>query len=371
MGKFICLKLTLMQMTGILLAYSLISYTPKAWARYGGGTGEPNDPYRIATAEDLNDIGNYEEDWDKHFILVNDVNLAKYTDAQFNTIKNFTGVFDGNDHKILNFTYTSFRRGSGIGLFECLSGQIKNLCLENVNINSIEDKCVGGLVGSNGGAIINCYSTGTVSGTYQSFGGLVGCNGGTINTCYSMCNVLGDWWVGGIVGWNHGTINACYSAGNVSGDCWIGGIVGVNDGMVSNSYSSANVLGRWYGVGGLVGGTGQLITNCYSVGKVFGNYYVGGLLGYNEGSTIASSFWDIETSGQLTSAGGEPKTTVEMKTMSTFTDAGWDFVEVWGVGENQTYPFLRTTPAGDLNYDKEVNLLDLAILASRWLEEKK
>ena len=46
---------------------------------YSGGTGEPNDPYRIATAEDLNDIGNYEEDWDKHFILVNDVNLAQYT----------------------------------------------------------------------------------------------------------------------------------------------------------------------------------------------------------------------------------------------------------------------------------------------------
>jgi len=34
-----------------------------AQAKYGGGTGEPNDPYRIATAEDLNDIGRYEEDW--------------------------------------------------------------------------------------------------------------------------------------------------------------------------------------------------------------------------------------------------------------------------------------------------------------------
>jgi hypothetical protein len=288
----------------IAAALLLLLIAQTTMAKYSGGTGEPNDPYRISTPEDLNDIGNHQEDWYKNFVLTNDVNLAQYTGTQFKIIgeygKPFKGIFDGNDHKIFNFTYTSFRRGSSIGLFECLSGQIKNLCLENVNINAIDDKCVGGLVGSNGGAIINCYSTGNVSGTYQSFGGLVGCNGGTINNCYSMCNVLGDWWVGGIAGWNNGTISVCYSAGDISGDCWSGGLVGVNDGTVSNSYSSANVLGRGYGVGGLVGGTGQPITNCYSVGKVLGGYFVGGLLGYNEGSTITASFWDIETSGQLT-----------------------------------------------------------------------
>jgi len=82
-----------------------------AHARYSGGTGEPNDPYRIATAEDLNDIGNHQDDWDKHFILVNDVNLAEYTGTQFNIIGTygvpFTGVFDGNDHKIYNFSWVS------------------------------------------------------------------------------------------------------------------------------------------------------------------------------------------------------------------------------------------------------------------------
>jgi len=77
--------------------------------KYSGGMGEPNDPYRIATAEDLNDIGNHEEDWDKHFILVNDVNLAQYTGTQLKIIGNsttmFTGVFDGNDHKISHAKY--------------------------------------------------------------------------------------------------------------------------------------------------------------------------------------------------------------------------------------------------------------------------
>jgi len=90
----------------------------------------------------------------------------------------------------------------------------------------------------------------------------------------------------------------------------------------------------------------------------------------NDSGFVEDSFWDIETSDQLASAGGTGKTTAEMQTKSTFTDAAWDFVEIWGIGEKQTYPFLRFAPAGDFNYDKKVDLFDLAILASHWLEEK-
>ena len=41
-----------------------------AQAQYGGGTGEPNDPYLIFTAEQMNEIGLHDEDWDKHFNLM-------------------------------------------------------------------------------------------------------------------------------------------------------------------------------------------------------------------------------------------------------------------------------------------------------------
>lgn len=44
---------------------------------YSGGTGEPNSPYRIETAEDLNDIGNHVEDFNKCFVMVNDINLCR------------------------------------------------------------------------------------------------------------------------------------------------------------------------------------------------------------------------------------------------------------------------------------------------------
>ena len=53
-------------------------------------------------------------------------------------------------------------------------------------------------------------------------------------------------------------------------------------------------------------------------------------------------------SGQLTSAGGEGKTTAEMQTASTFLEAGWDLVDevtngtddIWWIAEGRGYPRL-------------------------------
>jgi hypothetical protein len=83
---------------------------------------------------------------------------------------------------------------------------------------------------------------------------------------------------------------------------------------------------------------------------VTGNDYVGGLVGYNEG-TVGGSFWDTETSGQSTSAGGTGKTTAEMQLISTFQGADWNIIAVenadtrdlayiWNTVNEQTYPFL-------------------------------
>jgi hypothetical protein len=231
-----------------------------------------------------------------------------------------------------------------VGLFGYVGtgGQIKNLRVEDASI--FGNKYVGGLVGfPYKAAITDCYSTGSVRGN-SDVGGLVGVN-------------------------YYGTISACYSAGSVSGvGDYAGGLVGRNYfGPITNSYSTGSVSGH-DGVGGLVGenDSSGTITKCYSTGSVSGNYAVGGLVGWNK-STVTASFWDIETSDCNTSAGGTPKTTGEMKTIDTFTDAGWDFVEIWGIGENQTYPFLRTEPAGDLSHDKKVDFVDLAIFAINWL----
>ena len=59
----------------ILLTITTFSLSLPAYAKYSGGTGEPNDPYQIATAEDLMLLGESTEDYDKHFILTADIDL--------------------------------------------------------------------------------------------------------------------------------------------------------------------------------------------------------------------------------------------------------------------------------------------------------
>jgi len=88
---------------------------------------------------------------------------------------------------------------------------------------------------------------------------------------------------------------------------------------------------------------------------------------------ISDCFWDTTTSGQTTSDGGTGKTTAEMKRQSTFAAAGWDFVGVWGITENQGYPYLRviqlyTRPSADLNGDDKVDLADFALFAEQWMK---
>jgi hypothetical protein len=224
------------------------------------------------------------------------------------------------------------------------------------SISGRED--VGGLAGfSIEGSISNCYSTGAVSGSSNSddVGGLVGYNYQSgISNCYSTGTVGGNVDVGGLAGYSdEGSILInCYSTGTVSGSsAFVGGLVGYNyDGSISNCYSTGAVSGfsNSLAVGGLVGyhETGD-IRNCYSTGQVSGysgSQEVGGLVGYNWDGSISVSFWDVNTSGWSTSAGGTGKTTAEMKTKSTFTDAGWDFENVWNIGEDLTYPFLRNMP---------------------------
>ncbi|MHC4488757.1 MAG: LamG domain-containing protein [Planctomycetota bacterium] len=399
----------------LLLLLAISFFALPVQAKYGGGTGEPNDPYLIIDANHMNAIGADQNDWDKHFKLMSDVNLAAFTGTQFNIIGNysnrFTGTFDGNDHTISNFTY-ALPGGDCIGLFGCVDGadaEIKDVGLVDANV-CIEDYygyyragslvgyladgtvrgCytigsrisgsywVGGLVGQNSGDLTNCYATGFCTGDWK-VGGLVGNNDGTITNCNTTGDVTGGATAGSLVGKNEGTIAKCYASGLCTGgtgigglvgengeectmsECYsksavvgfncIGGLVGENYGAIFNSYATGPVTKSaaecvlFDGVGGLVGLNTGIIYCCYSTGSVspaVGLYCVGGLVGYSEINDPISSFWDTQTSDQTTSDGGTGKTTAEMQTKSTFTDAGWDFNDVWYIDEGNSYPVLQS-----------------------------
>jgi hypothetical protein len=289
------------------------------------------------------------EDYDKHFILTADIDLdpnlpgrkvfdraiiAPHMGTTNDWFRgtSFTGVFDGKGHTIRNLKVTG---GEYLGLFGVLGSPalVSNLGLEGVEVSG-SGNYVGGLVGENNGAITASYSSGSIRGSGHSVGGLVGRN------------------YGGLAGLFYGGLATSYSAGSVNGAGDVGGLVGHNQGSIVSSYSSASVSGG-DGVGGLVGfnmGKGS-IGSSYSTGSVSGVCWVGGLVGSKfVYATITTSFWDIQTSGQATSAGGTGKTTLQMQTAKTFLDAGWDFVgetvngteDVWWIDEGKDYPRLRS-----------------------------
>jgi hypothetical protein len=101
-------------------------------------------------------------------------------------------------------------------------------------------------------------------------------------------------------------------------------------------------------------------------------------VGWNDDVTLTACFWDTQTSGQETSAGGTGKTTAQMMTLSTFTSADWDFSDIDGdaadwmmLRENEDYPRLawQTIFAGDIAGLYGVDMADLMEVVNNWLEQ--
>jgi len=282
---------------------------------------------------------------------------------------------------------------------------------------------VGGLLGSatNGSTIGNSYASGDVSGA-SMVGGLAGhVVGGNVSHSHASGNVTGSGVrVGGLLGSavNGSAVGNSYATGNASGGQYVGGLVGLTgESSISNSYATGNATSTGDDAGGLVGDNGSTgISNSYASGDVSGVSRVGGLVGNNtdpavsfssditnsyangrvtgsgsdigglvgknrefnphylewyDAGTITGSFWNLDTSGQSSSAGGGTGlTTAQMQQLSTFVDAGWDISDqggdgkVWRIYEGSTTPLLRsfmqqltvTVPAGgtDKTYDGQI-----------------
>jgi len=181
------------------------------------------------------------------------------------------------------------------------------------------------------------------SSDYAGLFGFTGPGSEITNVGLEQVIVNGSWHAGSLVGrTKEGQIANCYSTGNVNSDSHVGGLVGRNEGgQITNSYSTCSVNGNSH-VGGLVGWNTGTIADSYSIGRVRGNECVGGLVGENREGTITNSYWDIITSGQSSSAGGEGKTTAEMKQQATFEN--WDFVNIWALVDFVSYPYLQWQP---------------------------
>ena len=232
--------------------------------------------YTISSADELKALSGKTIPNGVTLVLTNDIDMSGVTG--WAGITNFKGAFDGNGHKISNLSGTQ-------GLFASTnSATIKNVGLENINING-NSSFIGGLIGSATNTNINnCYTTGTVKNSNTTAAGdltSAGCNVGTGGLVGYICTTTGDYDYSNI-----------YSSADVNGHDNVGGLIGSSssrnsDLNISNAYAIGNVTGN-NNVGGMAGhmyndqDTSSKLTdikNTYAGGNVKGNDNVGGFFG--------------------------------------------------------------------------------------------
>jgi gliding motility-associated-like protein len=208
--------------------------------------------------------------------------------------------------------------------------------------NSGNGANIGGFIGriDNSVFIKHSSSSGTVNTNGWRSGGFLGSGSGsstTIEECFSTSDVIGGAsGQGGFVGnFYQGTIKNCYSIGDIS--------------IYPDLITTSDWVGSFFGFGQ----SSPNYENNYGIGSLPTNGY--GFGGYSNVVNGDDNFFDTTTTGTTTAlrpfysgtlnATLNGVTTSEMKTKSTFTDEGWDFINVWDMHSsvNNGYPFLINT----------------------------
>ena len=142
--------------------------------------------------------------------LTADIDLTGKDWTQIGTWPGYSGVFNGQGHRItgLNFSAASTE------FFGVLSerGVIKNLQLIDVNLYGSSGNTAG-IVGRNHGQIIACSVTGKISASYGGTCGIAESNYGDIIACW-FDGTLKESNNGAIVRYNYADITSCYWGGN-------------------------------------------------------------------------------------------------------------------------------------------------------------
>lgn len=332
---------------------------------FAGGSGTKEDPFLVATANQLNEVRNHS---DAYFRQIADIslNVAPFNMGNYwipiggnrndNSISNnFTGQYDGDNYVISNLTVVQ-PGNANVGLFGHIGGgeigvtTIKNIHLRNVII--IGGRATGALAGRVTGnqntRIENCsVETGYVRGDGAT-GGLVGSNNSFMVTtvaaegyrpvifrCYADVSVLlrseysaGMDKFGGLVGCNQkGMISHSYALGDVTANhedaTYIGGFAGCSQdrGIIINSYSAVGV---------------------YAENSRFVSGFAGELgVGRNRGEVI-NTYWNTDINPLVeNSLGATGLTNEQMQNLGNFKS--WDFNTIWQVNENinSGFPTLR------------------------------
>ena len=264
-GKWLALLLALM------LSLSMISATAfadsDAWdgrtqEEFSGGDGTAESPYQIANGAQFYYFTQKCET--AYYELTDDIDLGN---QPFPIISKFTGVLDGNDHKIVNLNITSGTSNYTAMIGIC-TGTVKNLSVY-----------------------------GTVESTKSYTAAIVGeLSGGTIKNCQNYCTVNStdsSTYAGGIAAYvsNKGKILDCANLGSIYGIAYVGGIAGRVEYTTSTQGASSGDIDVI-----------PSITGCQNVANITGKY-AGGICASQKGTTISECANTGEVMGTSSAAG--------------------------------------------------------------------
>lgn len=267
-----------------------------------------NDLAKLSQLIEICDTSN------RTFSLMSNINLdgVDWTPIGKDATSSFKGNFEGNNFTISNLDIKD-TNGDCCGLFGYISGgSVKNLKLENFNIQG--SGIVGCLSGKfDNGTIENIYVVdSTVKGT-ANVGGITGASLNlTVNNTYFEGNIsssTGE--TGGVIGWAMGNtlidnckVSATISSSNGSG---IGGLLGKISGplTINNSTVDGSVSASVNNVGGLVGSSLDSFTTITNSGancKVSGRENSGTIIGLCSNVSLTSNKYS-EVNGAMSAIG--------------------------------------------------------------------
>jgi len=251
----------------------------------------------------------------------------------------FVGTFDGEYFQVSNISYDAANSQAGFFLASN-SSTIENLTLTDMSITNCGSGCA--LLCSNDlgtTTATNVHVSGSMSGSQLNIcGGIFSTSNSNMSICSADVDITSTRssliQTGGLVGTCGGNIINCYSRGSITwngvgtGLDTIGGLCGWLTGTnqsITNVYSAAEIsgtinsnVGGMFGKGG--GGT-PVYTSNYWDGSIITDY----------------SLDDIGDDGDV--AGITEKTTSQMYRQSTYS--GWDFSTIWNIVEGSDYPRLK------------------------------
>jgi len=231
----------------------------------------------ITSASDLAKIGNDAAyPLDGHYQQTKDI---VFTASDYSTSKGwnpigsqtapFTGVYDGQNHQILEIVSNGNFGSSGeTGVF----GVVKGATIQNLGIVDGTFSNSTYLASFSGKAydakFINCYANNTIDGKNTAAGLVAHGENTCFHQCFNMGDISGSNDIGGIVGvLKSGSIDTCFNAGSITSTGYlsttdnVGGIVGdmgdyksPTDDTIRNCYNTGSASSRSLYSAGIAGG---------------------------------------------------------------------------------------------------------------------